>query len=129
MSSERPREAAAASERRRVAEPRADETREWEVFVRETPEEPLRHAGSVTAPNADVAHEAADTLFERTADTIWCAPTDAVARFTTRELDSEYAEESVGENRDADATPTHEASATERRDGADDAEGDEEGPA
>jgi rSAM-partnered protein len=95
MSSDRTRETGAGDspDRRRVSAARADESREWEVFVREDPEEPLRHAGSVTAPSAEVAHEAAGTLFDRTAETIWCAPTDEVARFTTRELGSEYADE------------------------------------
>lgn len=92
MSSERPRETTDAPDRRRVSAPRADETREWEVFVRETSEEPLRHVGSVTAPSAAVAHEAAGTLFDHTAETLWCAPTDEVARFTTRDLGSEYAD-------------------------------------
>lgn len=92
MSSERPRETADAPDRRRVSAPRADETREWEVFVRETPEDSLRHVGSVTAPSAAVAHEAAGTLFDHTAETLWCAPTDEVARFTTRDLGSEYAD-------------------------------------
>ena len=63
------------------------------MFVRETPEEPLRHAGSVTAPSAAVAHEAAGSLFDHTAETIWCAPTDEIARFTTRELGREYADD------------------------------------
>jgi rSAM-partnered protein len=116
MSSEPPRETADAPDRRRVSAPRADETREWEVFVRERPEEPLRHAGSVTAPSAAVAHEAAGTLFDHTAETVWCAPTDEMARFTTRDLGSEYTDE----------TPTEETSSTERRDGADDAETDGE---
>jgi rSAM-partnered protein len=118
MSSEPPRETADAPDRRRVSAPRADETREWEVFVRERPEEPLRHAGSVTAPSAAVAHEAAGTLFDHTAETVWCAPTDEVARFTTRDLGSEYTDE----------TPTDEVSARERPEEPDDVESDEEEP-
>lgn len=116
MSSEPPRETADATERRRVAAPRADETREWEVFVREAPEEPLCHVGSVTAPSAVVAHEAAGTLFDHTVETLWCAPTDEVARFTSRNLGSEYADE----------TPTDEAPAAEGPEEPDDAETDEE---
>jgi hypothetical protein len=40
-----------------------------------------------------VAHEAAGSLFDHTAETIWCAPTDEVARFTGRDLGSEYADD------------------------------------
>jgi rSAM-partnered protein len=127
MSSEPPREQADTPDRRRVAAPRADETREWEVFVREDPEEPLRHVGSVTAPSADIAQEAAGTLFDHTAETVWCAPTDEVARFTTRELGSEYPESADEES--TDATPPTEASATERPAERDDAETDGEEPA
>ncbi|MFB6156487.1 MAG: Htur_1727 family rSAM-partnered candidate RiPP [Haloferacaceae archaeon] len=72
--------------RDRVDEPRADDGREWEVFLREAVEEPLRHVGSVTAPDVDAAHEHAAALFDRAAHTLWLCPADEVARFTTREL-------------------------------------------
>ena len=64
----------------RVDEPRADETREWELFVRETSEESLRHAGSVSAPTADIAREQARTLFGFAAETLWLCPADETVR-------------------------------------------------
>lgn len=81
---------APAADRTRVDEPRADGTPEWEVFLRESACEPLRHAGSVTAPSADLAREQAGALFPD-AGTLWLCRTDRVARFTERELGAEYA--------------------------------------
>lgn len=72
-----------------VEEPRADEVPEWEVFLRESACEPLRHAGSVTAPSADVAHEQASTLFPD-AGTLWLCRSDRVARFAQRDLGASY---------------------------------------
>jgi rSAM-partnered protein len=73
--------------RSRVNEPRHDGVDEWEVFVRTDSTEPLTHAGSVTAPTAEAAHEHAGALFGD-ARTIWLCPTDGVARFTSRTLDA-----------------------------------------
>jgi len=63
-----------------VDEPRGDTTREWELFVRESPEDPLTHAGSVSAPSADIAREQATQLFEWTATALWLCPADEVER-------------------------------------------------
>lgn len=68
---------------------RADDSPEWEVFLRESAAAPLRHAGSVTAPSSDVAHEQASTLFPD-ASTLWLARSDRVARFSERDLGAEY---------------------------------------
>jgi rSAM-partnered protein len=68
-----------------VDEPRHDGVDEWEVFLRTDPTEPLFHAGSVTAPTAETAHEHASSLFGD-AESIWLCPTDEMARFTTRSL-------------------------------------------
>jgi len=65
----------------RVDEPRGDRSREWELFVRESAADPLRHAGSVSAPTADVAREQAARLFGRTAETLWLCPADETHRF------------------------------------------------
>ncbi|MFC6784613.1 Htur_1727 family rSAM-partnered candidate RiPP [Halobaculum halobium] len=73
----------------RVDEPRADDSTEWEVFLRGSAADPLRHAGSVTAPSSDVAHEQASTLFPD-ASTLWLMRSDSVARFTERDLGVEY---------------------------------------
>jgi rSAM-partnered protein len=80
-----------------VDEPRTDGGDEWEVFVRTDPADPLCHAGSVTAPTAETAHEHADALFGD-AESVWLCPTDEVARFATRTLGAD-------EREDADHTP------------------------
>ncbi|WP_415381297.1 Htur_1727 family rSAM-partnered candidate RiPP [Halosimplex sp. TS25] len=65
-----------------VDAPRGDVTREWELFVCEEPGESLRHAGSVSAPSADVAREQAAQLFGWTAEALWLCPADETRRFT-----------------------------------------------
>ncbi|MFC7098913.1 Htur_1727 family rSAM-partnered candidate RiPP [Halobaculum marinum] len=77
--------------RTRVDDARADDTPEWEVFLRESPREPLRHAGSVTAPTVEVGHEQASTLFPD-AGTLWLCRSDNVARFADRDLGAAYAD-------------------------------------
>ena len=78
-----------SDQRTPVRQPRADDVPEWEVFLRESSGDALRHAGSVTAPSADVAHEQASTLFTGVS-TLWLARSDRVARFTERGLSAEY---------------------------------------
>lgn len=68
----------------------ADGSAEWEVFVRESPDDPLCHAGSVTAPTAAVAREQAERLFDWTAAATWLCPADAVVREPTRSLGARY---------------------------------------
>ncbi|QZP39655.1 Htur_1727 family rSAM-partnered candidate RiPP [Halobaculum magnesiiphilum] len=75
--------------RTRVDAARADDAPEWEVFHRESPADPLRHVGSVTAASSDVAHEQASTLFPD-ASTLWLTRSDRVARFSDRDLGAEY---------------------------------------
>ena len=82
------------SERTPTPRPVPDGTDEWEVFVRASPAESLRHAGSVTAPTVDVAREAAGTLFDHAAEGLWLCPADAVSRFAERELGGAYADDS-----------------------------------
>ena len=94
------------SPRSRVTEPRHDGVDEWEVFLRTDPTEPLFHAGSVTAPTAETAHEHAGSLFGE-AESVWLCPTDAVARFTTRTLGA------GDETNDADAADTDPTEAAE----------------
>ncbi len=72
----------------RIDEPRSDETPEWEVFLREDPAEPLRHAGSVSAPTESVAYDHVSSLFGWAADAVWVCPAGEVARFTDRTLGS-----------------------------------------
>ncbi len=93
--------------RSRVNEPRHDGVDEWEVFLGTDSAEPLTHAGSVTAPTAEAAHEHAGALFGD-ARTIWLCPTDDVARFTARTLG-----ESAGGN---EGTDDDGETASERRD-------------
>jgi rSAM-partnered protein len=70
----------------RIDAPRSDGEREWEVFVRESTADPLRHAGSVTAPTAATAREVAEPLFEHAADALWLCPSDEVVRVADRTL-------------------------------------------
>lgn len=70
-------------------EPRGDPTREWEVFVRDDGDDPLRHVGSVSAPDAEIAHEQAGRLFAWYAEDLWLCPADEVRRFSTHDLASE----------------------------------------
>ena len=67
----------ADTQRESVEEPRGRHSTEWEVFVREAVEEPLRHVGSVTAAEESTAREQADALFEDVA-ALWLCPADAV---------------------------------------------------
>ncbi|WP_276259531.1 Htur_1727 family rSAM-partnered candidate RiPP [Haloglomus litoreum] len=78
-----------------VDAPRSDGESEWELFLRESPTEPLRHAGSVTAPGAEAAHERATGLFPD-ATTLWCCPAGEVTRFTERDLGAAYREPGDG---------------------------------
>jgi rSAM-partnered protein len=64
-----------------VDAPRGDVTREWELFVRESTGDPLLHAGSVSAPSAEIAREQAERLFGWTAETLWLCPADETRRF------------------------------------------------
>ena len=69
-----------------VDAPRGDVTREWELFVREESSEPLRHAGSVSAPTAEIAREQAAQLFGWSAETLWLCPADETRRFTAEDV-------------------------------------------
>jgi len=74
----------------RVDAPRADGRREWEVFLRDTPDDELTHAGSVSAPSVELAREQATALFGHAAATIWLCPADETSRFTRRKLGAEH---------------------------------------
>lgn len=75
-----------------VDQPRGDETPEWEVFLRETAADPLRHVGSVSAPTEAVAHEQASSLFGGETHSVWLCPAASIARFTHRDLGGAYTE-------------------------------------
>ncbi|QLC35339.1 rSAM-partnered protein (plasmid) [Halarchaeum sp. CBA1220] len=78
------------TDRRRIdARSRSATSGEWEVFVRETTEAALQHVGSVTAPNADVAHEQATRLFGAELADVWVAPATAVTRFVADGVETE----------------------------------------
>ncbi|WP_424008534.1 Htur_1727 family rSAM-partnered candidate RiPP [Haloferax denitrificans] len=67
--------------------PRIDGTRQWEVFYRDAPTEPMRHVGSVTAPSEDLATEQARTLFGGDGDAdLWLAPADEFLRLGGNDL-------------------------------------------
>ena len=69
-----------------VEAPRGATSREWEVFVRTAAEEPLTHAGSVSAPTVEVAHEQATQLFGHETVSLWLCPADETRRFQSEEL-------------------------------------------
>jgi rSAM-partnered protein len=69
----------------RTAAPRATTEREWELFVRDDRADPLRHAGSVTAPTANLAREQATRLLGWDATDIWLCPADETERVTVEE--------------------------------------------
>jgi rSAM-partnered protein len=76
------------AERTRVTdEPRSATGREWEVFVREDADAPLKHVGSVTAGDADGAHEHASALFDWVAEAVWVCPADETRRYTATGVD------------------------------------------
>lgn len=75
------------TERRRIDDgDRAPNGREWELFVRSDSDDPLRHVGSVRAPDADGAYELACRLFAWYAEDVWVCPSADVTRYTTTEL-------------------------------------------
>lgn len=77
-------------ERERVPSGRRAPTgREWEVFLRDDPGDPLRHVGSVRAFDADEAHESASRLFGWYATDIWVTPADEVHRYVADSLSDE----------------------------------------
>lgn len=103
----------------RVDDPRGDRSREWELFVRESAAEPLRHAGSVSSPTADVAREQAAQLFGRTAEALWLCPADETRRFAADGVSlSDRADEY--ETRDGEDA-TGDAGSAEPESGGDDA--------
>lgn len=71
------------------AYPRGGDQREWEVFVREDDDTPMRHVGSVSAPTPEIAHEQATRLFAWFATDVWLCPADETRRFSTHDLDDE----------------------------------------
>lgn len=67
--------------------PRATQGREWEVFVREDEATPLQHAGSITAPNGEVAREQATELFVWSTSQLWLCPADEIERVADTQLE------------------------------------------
>ena len=64
---------------------RGGTSREWELFYRESPPEPLIHVGSVSAPTAEIAREQASKLFGE-ADALWLCPADETVRLQSEGL-------------------------------------------
>lgn len=85
------------------ADERGNPTRQWEVFLREEPGDPLRHVGSVAAGSETEAHEHASRLFGWYAVDVWVCPADAVGRYSTRGFDeSEQPDGDGGDDTDTD---------------------------
>ena len=68
-------------EQSRTDAPRATTGREWEVFVRGGPADPVTHAGSLTAPTREIAREQATQLFGWSVTDVWLCPADEIERF------------------------------------------------
>jgi rSAM-partnered protein len=94
---------------------RGNPTRQWEVFVRDEADDPMRHVGSVAAASGTEAHEHASRLFGWYAADVWLCPADAVVRYSTRGL-AETAEERSDE-RDGDDDTDDETSGDSDDDG------------
>lgn len=89
------------SDRYRVGDhPRDGFDREWELFVREARDEPLRHVGSVSASSSQVAYEEASQLFGRVASDIWLCPAAEIDRYSTHRLDDDAEPAPVGTGAD-----------------------------
>jgi ring-1,2-phenylacetyl-CoA epoxidase subunit PaaB len=60
----------------------------YEVFQQETPDRPHRHAGSVHAPDAEIALLNGRDVFVRRPEcsSLWVAPASAISRATAEEL-------------------------------------------
>ena len=70
-------------------QPRDAVEQEWEIFIRDDTDDPLQHAGSISAPTADVAHIQATKLFGWYATDIWLCPASDVRRYSTHTLDEQ----------------------------------------
>ncbi len=93
---------------------RSADGRRFEVFVRETAAESLRHVGTVAAPTPETAHEEAAALFGWTARDIWVCPTESTRRYTTEPLAADDTKGSAaGDARESHAESTRAAPATE----------------
>jgi len=80
---------------------RGNPTPQWEVFIRPEADEPMRHAGSVSAASGTEAHEHASRLFGWHVDDIWLCPADAVERYSTQGLAAaadDRSDEAVGDS-------------------------------
>ncbi|ELK55428.1 MULTISPECIES: Htur_1727 family rSAM-partnered candidate RiPP [Haloferax] len=76
--------------------PRIDGSRQWEVFYRDVPTEPMRHVGSVSAPSEDLATEQARTLFGGGDADLWLAPADEFLRLGGNDLAAKGEESTDG---------------------------------
>jgi rSAM-partnered protein len=84
------------TDRKRVGgHPREDTHREWEVFVRDETSDPVRHVGSITAPDLDTAYEQSTKLFAWFVEDVWLCPAEAMGRFSTHDLDAEATDATI----------------------------------
>ncbi|ELZ59841.1 MULTISPECIES: Htur_1727 family rSAM-partnered candidate RiPP [unclassified Haloferax] len=83
--------------------PRIDGSRQWEVFYRDVPTEPMRHVGSVSAPAEDLATEQARTLFGGGDADLWLAPADEFLRLGGNDLAAKGEESNGGAGTGDDA--------------------------
>ena len=98
------------------ADERGNPTRQWEVFLRDEPDDPLRHVGSVAAGSETEAHEHASRLFGWYAVDVWVCPADEIGRYSTRGLASEAASDDEDEDAgDGDADPAADDGSEEPR--------------
>jgi len=69
--------------------PRSAGGRQFEVFVRESEADALRHVGTVAAPTPDAAHEEASKLFAWYARDVWVCPASETHRYSAESLGAE----------------------------------------
>ncbi|MFT4946422.1 MAG: rSAM-partnered protein [Natronomonas sp.] len=77
----------------------------WEVFVRDDPDDQLRHVGSMPAPNARAAYNQARRLFGWFVHDLWVCPASDIHRF---EVDPPSATTEAVEGPTGDEGRTHE---------------------
>lgn len=68
-------------------DPGSGDVPSWEVFIRDTEDDPVEHVGQVTAQTADEAHEEVSRLFAWFADDVWICPANEVVHYSTAAAD------------------------------------------
>lgn len=84
---------------------RSADGRRFEVFVRESEPDPLRHVGTVAAPTPDAAHEEASKLFAWYARDVWVCPAEEMHRYSAESLATEAGPDGHGSDHEGEDSP------------------------